>query len=950
MTTYTVGIPNPINPSQAGGGLGAETISFTGWTRSDFAGGATFTEYQTDPVTGQLKAARQLTLTFDGQNQITACKHDLFNGTARVPQFQAVELAVPLDSFLLNSNNLRAALGVSGTFIGNNFDNDFQAFIGQNTFYGYGGNDVMRAGNGNGANTFYGGSGSDKMFGAAGADIFMFDTDRSGTALDLAQDNGGIEYDTANFSLLENGINLDLVTGAGVDGSGNRYTLVRIENVVGSQFADVIRAADVTSYILGSTISGLGGNDTVTGGLRDDILNGDDGNDFLSGGGGNDQMFGGAGNDILTGGAGADLLDGGDGQDTADYTNALSGVVVNLSGTGTGGDALGDTYVSIERVNGTRFADTMTGAGGFGSTLLGGGGNDTLYGGTGAFNYLYGGDGVDTLIGGSGRDYLSPGSSTSASGLPDVVDGGSGIDTITYADAIGGMDINLTTGLVRTAGGQRVEATVVNVENAAGGSGNDLITGNFFGNELSGGAGNDVLLPGKAFVKGNQKDLVNGGDGNDTVSFADTRPDSYGGRIGGVSVNLTTGEAIEIYGGPNGSWMSATLISIENATGTSGNDQLSGDTGANVLSGGDGSDGLYGGAGADTLNGDAGNDFLNAGAGADFIYGGAGTDRAEYAGASAGVTVSLASGTASDGDTLSGVEDIFGSAFNDVLSGNTGVNVLSGGGGSDGLYGGAGNDTLNGDDGDDFLNGGLGADKIDGGAGIDRADYVGAAAGVTVNLTSGTASDGDILTGIENLYGSVLNDVLYGSAAANVLYGNSGDDQLFGLLGNDYLSGQAGSDALFCGEGDDLASGGEGNDGLFGEEGADRLYGGNGDDFLSGGDGNDVIWGEAGDDQIVAGAGNDYIVLGAGNDEYTLGLGNDRVRFSYGNGVDVIRDFGDGNDIIDFTGTDMWLGVLQANTVQTNAGVLMSLGSGSILLAGMQLSQIDWAGDFTFAV
>jgi Ca2+-binding RTX toxin-like protein len=600
------------------------------------------------------------------------------------------------------------------------------------------------------------------------------------------------------------------------------------------------------------------GDDSVRGNDFDNVLHGGAGNDIISGFSGNDQLFGDAGNDLLTGGGGADLLDGGDGQDNADYTNAQNGVIVNLAtGVGSGGDALGDTYVSIEIVNGTRFNDTLTAGGGFGSTLHGGAGNDTLYGGAGAFNYLYGDGGVDTLIGGSGRDYLSPGSSASPSGLPDAVDGGSGIDTITYAEAFGGMDINLAAGIVRTAGGQRVEATVINVENAAGGSGNDLITGTSIGNELYGDAGDDILSPGKASVRQNQTDIVNGGDGNDTVSFANTQPDSYGGRIGGVSVNLTTGQAIEIYGGPNGVWMSATLISIENAVGTSGNDQL---------------------------------------------------------------------------------------------SGNTGVNVLSGGAGSDGLYGGAGADTLNGDDGDDFLNGGLGADKIYGGAGIDRAEYVGAAAGVTVNLTSGTASDGDVLTGIENLYGSSFNDILYGSAAVNVLYGNTGDDQLLGLLGNDTLYGQAGNDALFCGEGDDLAYGGDGSDGLFGEEGADRLFGGNGDDFLSGGDGNDVIWGEAGNDQIDAGAGNDFVVLGAGNDEFTLGLGDDRVRFDYGNGVDTIRDFGVGNDILDFTYTDMTRAALQANTIQTGAGVLMTLGSGSILLAGLTLSQIDWAGDFVFAV
>ena len=190
-----------------------------------------------------------------------------------------------------------------------------------------------------------------------------------------------------------------------------------------------------------------------------------------------------------------------------------------------------------------------------------------LTGGASA-DYLFGGDGVDTLYGGHANDLLSPGPSASASGLPDMVDGGSGIDTITYADAIYAMNINLAAGAATFVGSLRVEATIVNVENVIGSNGDDVITGDSFGNGLYGGAGNDFLSPGAAFVKLNQRDIVNGGAGNDTVSFADTQPDSFGGRIGGVSVNLASGQAIEIYGGPGGSWMSATLISIENAIGT----------------------------------------------------------------------------------------------------------------------------------------------------------------------------------------------------------------------------------------------------------------------------------------------------------------------------------------------------------------------------------------------
>jgi Ca2+-binding RTX toxin-like protein len=96
---------------------------------------------------------------------------------------------------------------------------------------------------------------------------------------------------------------------------------------------------------------------------------------------------------------------------------------------------------------------------------------------------------------------------------------------------------------------------------------------------------------------------------------------------------------------------------------------------------------------------------LEGAAGADVITGGDGSDTASYAGSAAGVTVNLATGAASggdaEGDTLSGVENLFGSAQNDALTGDAGANTLSGGAGDDVLAGGAGADTLKGGAGND---------------------------------------------------------------------------------------------------------------------------------------------------------------------------------------------------------------------------------------------------------
>ena len=102
------------------------------------------------------------------------------------------------------------------------------------------------------------------------------------------------------------------------------------------------------------------------------------------------------------------------------------------------------------------------------------------------------------------------------------------------------------------------------------------------------------------------------------------------------------------------------------------------------------------------------------------------------------------------------VDEIFAYGGNDNVFGHVGNDTLHGGDGADSLDGGDGVDVLNGDAGDDILRGGAGNDALDGGAGTaDIADYSQAAAGVTVNLLTGSAAnDGDggtdQLTGIDH--------------------------------------------------------------------------------------------------------------------------------------------------------------------------------------------------------
>ncbi|WP_349573231.1 calcium-binding protein, partial [Azotobacter salinestris] len=147
-------------------------------------------------------------------------------------------------------------------------------------------------------------------------------------------------------------------------------------------------------------IYGTSSIDNLTGGSLDDTIIGRSGNDVINGGGGNDTLNGGAGNDILDGGAGVDILDLSDASAGITFTlvQSSNNTTVNLSGVGLGTD----TYRNVEGVQGSDFADTLTGSSG-NDILIGGLGNDTLIGGSGD-DILIGGQGDDILTGGSGAD------------------------------------------------------------------------------------------------------------------------------------------------------------------------------------------------------------------------------------------------------------------------------------------------------------------------------------------------------------------------------------------------------------------------------------------------------------------------------------------------------------------------------------------------------------------
>ena len=340
-----------------------------------------------------------------------------------------------------------------------------------------------------------------------------------------------------------------------------------------------------------------------------------------------------------------------------------------------------------------------------------------------------------------------------------------------------------------------VETTLLRIENAIGGDGDDLIVGTVGVNQLYGMRGDDILAPGAG------NDFIDGGAGSDTLDMSEFTTRLVV-NLGNAARQNTSGAGIK------------TIVNVENIVSGGGDDRLLGSNDGNMIDGG---------AGTDELFGLAGNDVLTGGIGADTLNGGTGNDTARYAGSAVGVRIDLLAETVSGGDatgdTLISIENLIGSDRNDVLRGNDVANILEGG---------LGADRLEGRDGNDRLAPGAGNDVVDGGAGNDTLVMSEFAGSVVVDLgvqtQQNTGAGGfDTISNIENVEGGVGNDRFTGTAGANRLAGFAGADRLVGLGGADRLEGGAGDDTL---------DGGVGNDRLIGGAGRDMLLGGTGSDIF----------------------------------------------------------------------------------------------------------------------
>ncbi|VVP56353.1 retention module-containing protein [Pseudomonas fluorescens] len=264
----------------------------------------------------------------------------------------------------------------------------------------------------------------------------------------------------------------------------------------------------------------------------------------------------------------------------------------------------------------------------------------------------------------------------------------------------------------------------------------------------------EYSLNGGAFVSIADGDTITAGaDGTYQIHVTNIANSSGGNKNGAENYELTmtvnyagahevttdyhgTYTANDNHGGSDSANLTISYQDGHTLTGTSGDDVLVAGTGNNIINAGDGNDVLTAGSGNNELHGGAGNDLLFSGQGNDILDGGTGIDTASYAHATAGVTVGLSlpggQNTLGAGtDTLTGIENLIGSNFNDTLTGDNTNNTINGG---------LGNDILSGGGGDDLLIGGLGNNTLTGGAGGDTFQWFKGNSGhdVITDFTPGT--------------------------------------------------------------------------------------------------------------------------------------------------------------------------------------------------------------------
>ncbi len=462
--------------------------------------------------------------------------------------------------------------------------------------------------------------------------------------------------------------------------------------------------------------------------------------------------------------------------------------------------------------------------------------------------------------------------------------------------------------------------------------GRDVIWGGGGDDTILGSLGNDLLCGGPG------ADLIHGGRGNDVADGGAGDGDRVIGDLGDDHLFGGTGNA----------------------------DEVAGSLGIDTLSGGPGN--------LDLVHGDYGYDRMDGGAGSGDIASFA-TDVG--AGRSGGVKASLAAHRArGDGhDRLFRFESIEGSAFEDILIGNSQANVIDGGAGNDKISGGGGHDELIGGQGTDGCKGAKGRTsscgrekklkasayvELDpapgGGGGLEivggggRDDFtaafdeksssfgVTAAKGIAIGPGCVRASAAQVSCATQGPARWLMADLGPGDDSLRVEGSLSGAQnvRIAGGLGNDTIHGGPEDDLIEAGFGSDRLYGGAGSDGLIGSTpGPTFLYGGADGDLLAAGGGcagGALVGGPGRDDasfaETQAHPGLLYVSLAAGGAWIDAIRGCDKVRLSptdediegsFDN--DVLIGDGGSNAILGQPGVDRFYGGGGEDTIDARDGV-----------------------------
>lgn len=507
------------------------------------------------------------------------------------------------------------------------------------------------------------------------------------------------------------------------------------------------------------------------------------------------------------------------------------------------------------------------------------------------------------------------------------------------------------------------------IENVLTGSGNDDITGNARANLLNSGAGNDIIRAGDGndtLIGGAGNDTLDGGSGNDTYRFAqdwgqDTVTDSSGQDtldFSGVTTDVNV-DLLNQWATDAGNMLTWTGM-IEDVITGSGHDILTGNAADNLLQGGDGNDTyrMADNGGRDVIVDSGGNDTLDLSLVAEN-----------------GATVDLNAQIAAYGANAvtwdnNAIENVIGTATDDMLTGNAGDNQLQGGAGHDTLIGGTGNDTLDGGEGDDtyLYDGNWGHDTIVDSGGRDFLDFSTSTNNLTVDLTNGLVTDGTNTVTIQGDLEMVVtgsgDDVLVGNLESNILNGGDGNDtyRFHNFWLNDTIIDSGGEDTidfspmLYAGVNVNLVS-------RIAE--AEAWYGShtiqweeNAIEHVIGTHYGDLIMGNNVNNRLIGGEGDDTLMGGMGDDTLDGGTWHDTYVFNDNWGHDVVYE-SNGRDTFDFGSVTANMTVDLLNRVATDGFNTVTwttdiehatTGSGNDVLTGSLVNNIlnGGGGDDTY--